>query len=417
APFTLNSITVVDPNIKVPTTHQWSFSIQQEIAPRTVLEVNYIGRRAYHLYGAYNANQTNIYGNGFLDAFRQVQAGGQSPLINQLYGPDTRRAAAETGSDMLRRLFPADLRNNAVGTIAQDAARRQQGTNSLSQAAGLGPFFMLSYPQYAGAMNVIDSNDFSTYHALEIQVERRFSNGFAGQISYTLSKSLDTRSFDPAFTTVGTGSGQSASSTPFDLSNRKLNYAISDFDRTHVVQSYVSYELPFGKGKRFGAGSSGAVQRVIGGWNLAGFTTLMGGRPFTVYSGFNTVSNIVQSPANCNGCTRQDGGVFDGPGGFIWYFDQQTTGKFSTPAAGQLGNTGRNFFRGPGSVNFDLSLQKRTAITDRIGFELRADATNLTNTPTFGFPTAVVSSTIFGRIRDTVSSQSRKIQLGAKFIF
>ncbi|MCS7026847.1 MAG: TonB-dependent receptor [Bryobacteraceae bacterium] len=417
APFSLNAITVVDPNFEVPTTHQWAFSIQQEVAPRTVLEVSYIGRRAHNLYGAYNANQTEIIRNGFVDAFRTVAAGGESDLINRLTLPDTRRGANETGSAMLRRLFPSELRNNAVGTIASDLARRIQGGRSLSDLAGFGPFFFVPYPQFTGALNVLDTNDFSTYHALEVQIERRYHNGVTAQLSYTLSKSLDTRSFDPAFTVVSTGNAQSASSTPFDINNRRLNYALSDFDRTHAVQSYFSYELPFGKGKRFASGVGSLANRLVAGWQASGFFTLVSGRPMTVYSGFNTFANVVQSTGSCNGCTRSEGGVFDGPGGFIWYFDQNTINKFQTPAAGDLGNTGRNFFRGPGSFNMDISFRKMTDISERFKLELRADMINFTNTPTFGFPTLTVSSTIFGRIRDTLASGSRKIQLGAKIHF
>ena len=65
----------------------------------------------------------------------------------------------------------------------------------------------------------------------------------------------------------------------------------------------------------------------------------------------------------------------------------------------------------------DAALLKRTALTERFKLELRADVTNLTNTPEFGLPTAVLNSTLFGRIRDTISSSSRKFQLGAKIRF
>ncbi|MBI3682237.1 MAG: carboxypeptidase regulatory-like domain-containing protein [Acidobacteria bacterium] len=416
-PFSAGGITVVDPNFKTPTTHQWGFSIQREVARRTVVEVTYIGRRAYHLFGAYNANQADIFRNGYLEGFKAVQAGGQSAILNRLYQPDTRRLATETGSDMLRRLFPSELRNNAVAAVAGDAARRIQGGRAISDLAGLGPYFFVPYPQYTASTVVIDSNDFSTYHALEAQIEKRYANGVTAFFSYTLAKSLDTRSFDPAFTVAATANAQSASSTPLDLNSRKLNYALSDFDRTHVVQAHFIYELPFGMGKKFGAGAGAWRQRLTGGWQVSGFTTIMGGRPFTVYSGYNTVSNVVQSPANCSGCTRQDGEVFDGSGGFKWYFDPALIAKFSTTAPGELGNAPRNFFRGPGSFNLDAVFMKRTHLTERVILELRADGTNLTNTPTFGFPTATASSTIFGRIRDSVISGSRKFQLGAKISF
>jgi hypothetical protein len=266
-------------------------------------------------------------------------------------------------------------------------------------------------------MNVIDSNDWSTYHAVQLQFQRRMTNGLDFQFSYTFAKSLDTRSFDPAFTTVGTSNAQTAGSTPYDINNRKLNYGISDFDRRHVAQTYWVYELPFGKGRKFGGSSSGWTQRIIGGWQVAGTGTFQSGRPFSAYSGFFTFNNVVQSFANCTGCTPTMGNVLDGPGGVKWYFTQDQISKFTPLAMGELGNTGRNFFRGPGGWGLDGSFLKRTTITERINLELRADMTNMTNTPQFGAPTATVTSTIFGRIRDTVVSGSRKIQLGAKINF
>jgi hypothetical protein len=408
--FSLNNITVVDPNLQMPQTHQWGLSIQRELFARTVLEVNYIGRRGHNLFGAYNANQPELTRNGFLDAFRTVAAGGDSPLINTLLGADSRRNATETGSQFMRRQFPTELANGAAGTVAQNLATRVQGGRALPDLAGLGSFFFLRFPQFANAVNVIDSNDFSTYHGLEFQVERRYTNGLSWQVGYTLSKSLDTRSFDPSLTIVSTGSNQQASSTPFDIGNRRLNYAYSDFDRRHALQSYWTWELPFAKN------AGPWMKRAAGGWSINGFTTIQSGRPFTVFSGFNTFSSVVQSTANCANCTRDFGQVRD-EGGLQWYFSPQERSSFQPVRAGEIGGTGRNFFRGPGSFNLDMALIKRTAITERFNLELRADATNLTNTPTYGFPTAVANSATFGRIRDTILSQSRKFQVGVKLHF
>ena len=91
------TFTVVDPNLEDATTHMWSFGIQQEILPRTVFSVDYIGRRAYNLYGAYNANQPEIFRNGFLDAFKTAQAGGESTLLDQLTRPDSRQTGGRIG--------------------------------------------------------------------------------------------------------------------------------------------------------------------------------------------------------------------------------------------------------------------------------------------------------------------------------
>jgi hypothetical protein len=417
AAFSTRSITVADPNFQAPTTHQWSFGIQREVMHNSIVEVNYLGRRAYNLFGGYNANQADIRRNGFLEAVQTVNAGGESPIINQIMGVDSRKQAAETGSAAMRRIYSVDLRNNNVAFIAQDLSRRSVSGKGQVEAAGLSPYFFIPYPQFANGMNVIDSNDWSTYHALQLQFQRRMTNGLDLQFSYTFSKSLDTRSFDPAFTTVSTANNQTASSTPFDINNRRLNYALSDFDRRHVAQTYGVYELPFGKGKKFGGNASGWTQRLIGGWQVAGTGTFQSGRPFSAYSGFYTFNNVVQSFANCTGCTSTMGNVQDGPGGVKWYLTADQISKFTPLSMGELGNTGRNFFRAPGGWGVDGSFLKRTTLTERMNLELRADMTNMTNTAQFGAPTATVTSTIFGRIRDTVLSGSRKIQLGAKINF
>ncbi|MFB3853190.1 MAG: carboxypeptidase regulatory-like domain-containing protein [Vicinamibacterales bacterium] len=410
-----SSMRVVDNAFKTPTTHAWAISYQREIMPRTVVEVAYIGRRASNLYGAYRIDQADIRNNQFLEAFKTVQAGGQSALMNQLLQYDTRKLSTETGSDMVRRLYASNLQTNSVATVAASIGSRIQSGRTVPELAGLSPYFFFNYPQFLGGFTVLDSGDRSKYNAFQIQLERRHSVGYVS-IAYTLSKSMDTRSFDPAFTTAATGNSQSAGSTPFDIHNRDLNWAPSDFDRRHVVQGSYSLELPFGQGRAIAGGATGLLDRLISGWNMAGTLTWQTGRPFTVYSGGNTISNIVQTPANCNGCSRNLGSVHE-EGGLVWFFDQSDIAKFSTPAPGEFSNVGRNYFIGPGGFNMDFSLAKRTRTTGNQSLEIRMDATNFLNQPTFGLPTATLTSGTFGRIYDTVSSYSRKIQIGVKYYF
>ena len=419
AAFSNNSVTTVDPNFRSAVTNQWSLSLQREVFKKTVVEVSYFGRRGYGLMGAYNPNQTEIYKNGFLQGFNEVKAGGESATLNRVLAADSRINAGETASRMIRRLFPNDLTNNNVGGLAANFASRIQNGRSVTDLSGAGPFYFYSFPQFSSiGTATIDSNDFSTYNGLELLVERRFSSNLFVNANYTFSKSLDTRSFDPAFTVASTGATQQASSTPFDINNRRLNYARSDFDRTHTFKSTFSYDLPFGRGQRFGSSAGRLRNYAIGGWRMAGIFTLTSGRPFTVYSGQNTASNVVNSLADCNGCTRKDGAALTDPNtGFVFYFDQAQRNKFSIPAAGSIGNTSRNFFESSRFVNFDASFAKNLMLTEKYNLEIRADVTNLTNTPTFGFPTTTYTSATFGRIRDTVLSSSRKIQFGARFSF
>jgi hypothetical protein len=411
-----SSMRVFDPEFSTPVTHGWAITYQRQLFKQTLIEVAYVGRRAAHLFGAYNVNQVEIFDNGFLDAFNAAKAGGESALLNQLLAGDTRRRSGETGAAMIRRLFESELALNSVAAVASSLGTRIQSNQTLPQLAGLGPNFFFQYPQFLGGFNVIDSNDYSRYHALELKLERRFADGFSYLLGYTLSRSKDTRSFDPAFTVVGTGNAQSASSTPFDIVNRDLNYALSDFDRPHVFTAQGVWELPFGQGRRFASATNRVTDILIGGWTLSGQFIAQTGRPMTVYAGSNTLTNVVQTPASCNGCSRSFGSVHD-EGGLVWYFTPEERAKFSTPAPGEFGSTGRNYFRGPGSWVLHAALHKRTRVYKDQILEIRADATNVLNHPTFGFPTLTTTSATFGRIRNTVISSARQVMLGVKYYF
>ena len=202
-------------------------------------------------------NQDAIYTNGFLDAFNTVKAGGESAVLNNVLKG---RHAHQRGRDSVGddppavRLQPdAELGGRAglfkLATRLQTPAGSTVAQSVTQISAGL-PFFFIPYPQFQ-SLNVLDSNDFSTYNALEAQVTRRFSNGISFNLAYTWSKALDTRSFDPTLTVVGTGNASTAADTPFDINNRRLNYAPADFDRRHNLQWNFVTELPFGKGKHF----------------------------------------------------------------------------------------------------------------------------------------------------------------------
>lgn len=410
APFSASSMTVMDPGFRSPTVHQWMFSVQRQIARHTVAEAAYIGHRSYHLIGAYNANQAEILRNGFLEAFQTLKAGRDSELINRLTYADSRRTPSETGSQMVRRLYSSLLNLNSVAELAAVLAARLQEGRSVTELSGAGPFALIAFPQFGGGMFVIDSNDFSTYHGLVVQVQRRLAEGASFQASWTWSKSLDTRSFDPLNTVVATGSAQAASSSPIDICNRRLNYALSDFDRTHVFQASWIAELPFRNRK--------VLVPALRGWQLSGAMQYYTGRPFTVYSGSYTYSSVVQTPAVCEGCPRAMGQVFDdAKTGYKWYFNDVERAHFAIPAAGQMSNAGRNYFRGDRWFKVDAALLKRFRVSEPFSLELRAEAANLTNSPSFGFPVAVVTSSTFGRVRNSVVSASRKIQLAVKLHF
>jgi hypothetical protein len=339
-------------------------------------------------------------------------------------------AATNAGTARFRAINTTNITQGSVGAAALTLSQRTctaaddvpagictnaQVGRRLLDINGF-PFLLQPFPQFTGGLNVFDSNDYSNYAGLQFIFKRRVHAGLGFQFGYTLSKSKDNRSWDPALSGVSAGSVQSASSTPFDLRDRSLNYTWSDFDRRHVFQGTYTYELPFGKDKKFLSGIPTVVDHIIGGWQMAGTIIWMSGRPFTVYSGINSLSSVVQSTADCNGCTRNSGSLVLESGRNFW-FDAATRSQFAAPVPGSIGNTGRNFFLAPNYFQWDSSLSKKFKITERVSFDLRLDARNVLNNPSFDNPTAVITSTIFGRINDSVTNNARRIQLSGKLSF
>ncbi|MDP9158628.1 MAG: TonB-dependent receptor, partial [Acidobacteriota bacterium] len=399
AAFSTTSITAIDPNWTPPQVHEWSLSVQRQISHDTLFEIAYVGKHAVHLFGGYDSNQVQIRNNGFLDAFKNIYGPfaangvpGDSPLIDQLVANDpgfqavVQGGASATGSQYVAgNCVQADMSNPCSGSayasdfghgsVAAVAAAlgsisSASGT-SLPVAAGLPSTFLFKYPQFSGqtaspGFIVFDSGDWSWYNGLQASYHGRF-HGVQFQTNYTWSKSMDTRSFDPTFgTVIGGSSTFGSSSTPFDNENRRRNYAPSDIDRTHVFQAIWTYQIPTGAGRRWGGSWSPAVDRLLGGWEIAGSTVVESGRPSTIYSPAYTTSDIVRTPASCNGCTHDMLHVHFNPDtAGLNYLTTAQMKMFFTPGPGEFSNIGRNFFRlGRYSV-VNLSVGKVTHITER----------------------------------------------------
>ena len=440
-PFSNNQITVVDPQWQPPQTYMWSLGIQRELPKKIVWEIDYIGHKSVHLFGAYDADQAKIRENGFLNAFNAVRAGGDSPLMDQLMQGVSGGCCGgyPNGSAWLRD-------NNGTGTnpytnqllngqVAGMAAQLQQ--DGVDVAAGLPPTFFISYPQFSGSFPsspggfiVLDSRDFSTYNALQTTMRKSFEAGLTFQASYVWSKSLDTRSFDPTFSTVVTASSPfGASSTPFDNDNRRGNYAPSDFDRTHVFKGMWTYEFPFGRGKRFASNLNGILDRIVGGWELGGFGIIESGRPTTIFSGSSdyTLSSIVRTVADCTGCSPTMFSIHRDPTTqLLTYVTPEQIAKFSTPAPGQFSNVGRNYFRLAGYNILNLSLAKNIRIKEDQQLQLRFEVHNSLNSVHYDEPGSnrytngdfgVVDALTVVEDGRGLSSDPRTAQLSVRYTF
>ena len=427
--YSANALTVSDHDMQTPTSTQWGLSIQQQLMHNTGLTVSYIGNHGTHLYGGYDSNQSEINSNGFLTAFQAAQAGTDTPLMTQIVSGDTRYVAGEGGVQFLINNNYSNYltTNNVAGLANAFATRLQHPTTTnpygvpLVVSSGLSPTFFKPYQQYLGGLNVLQTHDYSNYNGLQVQVEHRFSQGFSITVNYTYSKTLDIRSFDPTFTTVATGSSQSAAGTPFDYNHPRLNYAASDLDSAQVLNGYYVIDLPFGRDKKFGAHWNRIVDEVIGGWRISGDGVYQTGRPITLYSGSNTYSGSVQTPANCTGCSAHMGKV-QKYSGQTWFLSTAQKALFTIPAAGQFSNTGRNWFRQNSVWNTDATLSKSFTTYHEQYLQLRVEAQNLMNNITYDtFGSQNSQSSSFMRLNaasdGVLNNSPRRMQLSAKYVF
>ena len=222
------------------------------------------------------------------------------------------------------------------------------------------------YPLFS-SITEISHGESSSYNALQVTGERRFSHGLAFLASYAWGHALDVTS------TTASGGVQNPLC---DVCDR----GPSDFDiRQSMVLSW-SYELPFGKGKAFGKNWNGPLDYVFGGWKLNSIDTFQSGSPFTVNSGTNTEGS--------GGGTQRANVIGNwsvpNPGPSLWF----NPAAFTAPPIYTYGDTGRNIIVGPGTNQIDLSLFKNIPLPWREGMrlEFRAEVFNLFNKPQFDNP-------------------------------
>jgi hypothetical protein len=443
--YSTNSLTVGDPNIQTPTVSMWGLSIQHELVKNTVFTLTYIGNHGTHLYGGYDSNQSEINSNGFLAAFKQVQAGQDSPLMTQIISSDTRRTTGQSGTAFIQKNYAGYISSaaNNVGGLANALAQRLQNATAtnpngvpLVVSSGLPANFFKPYSQYLGGLFVLQTRDYSNYNGLQAQLEKRFSQGFLVTVNYTYSKTLDTRSFDPTFTTVATGGSQSAAGTPFDYHQPRLNYAAADFDNTHVVTGYYVLDIPFGRGRRFGSQWNRALDWAVGGWQISGDGVWQSGRPLTLFAGSSssatnagagfTYSGSVQTPASCIGtCSAHMGKVHtetSSSGPQTYFLTAAQRAQFVNPAAGEFSNTGRNWLRQNTVWSTDANLSKSFRTWKEQSLQLRFEVQNLLNNVSYDtMGSQSIGSSVFARLNagtdGVVNSSPRRAQLAAKYVF
>ena len=341
---------------------QWNFAVQRQLTKNMVLEVAYAGSKITHI--------------GIPDT-----------SINQLTP-----SQLALGSALLTR-----VPNPFFGQIPRSSSL---GDPTIPLAQLLKPF-----PRFTAVSLYRNNVGNTNYNALQTKLEQRFSRGISFLVSYTCSKLIDEASsvFDASILT-----GPIANFPVADSFNRRLERDLSNGDMPNVFVASFTYELPFGKGKRFNPrGVAGAIANDL---EFAGVVTLQSGLPLTVtqvtnfnaFAGFGTQRpNRIANP-NLPSSERMTARFFD-------------TSAFAIAPQFTLGDSSRNPVRGPDYRNADLVLIKRIYFGETTNIELRAEAFNVTNTPPLGAPNTVVGAAGFGSI--TSAGDPRVFQFGAKFSF
>lgn len=462
-----NSVNIFDPNIKVPYSQSWTFSIQRELGQDTAIDVRYVGSRNLRGWTEYNLNsvELNIAENGLLEEFKLAQANlraniaagrgntfaftgapGTSPLpITLAYFSGRPAAEANipgnyTSSNFASTTFINTLALNnpnvCCGTTSYAGALDNSGTfraNASDPLKGNLPAnFMRTNPGLRGGANFIGNGGYTRYDALQIDLRRRLSKGLQVQANYQFGKAF--------------------SSERVSFRAPRVN-ALDTNTLRHAFKVSWGYELPIGRGKTLLGGSGAWLDRLVGGWEFYGSGRIQSGQLFD----FGSVNLVGMT---MNDLRNEFKLRYDDAKGIVYILPQDIidntirafnasatsatgfsdlgvpTGRFIAPASnancievfsGQCAPQ-NVYVSGPKFVRFDLSLKKQIRISERYNFELRGEFLNAFNNVNFFNPTGnafitpssqtfMQVTTAFQDPSNTQDPGGRLVQIVARFNF
>jgi len=356
----------VQPDLRTPTLISYTLRVEQELGPNTAVKLAYVGSHGYHELIGIDANEP-------------------APVVC----PNAACPAVYPSS------FPAGI----AGTVVP------AGTYYV-------PTSVLPNASLANTWTYFSRGD-SSYNALQVDLNHRFSGGLALRGVYTWSRTIDD---GDSLNSTTSGGEPATASNPYNL---RSDRGLANFDVRNVAVLSEVYTLPFGHGARYGSSLHGFANGLAGGWMIDSIATIQGGFPFTPQLSYN--------PSR-NGDTRNPVRPFINPN-FAGRVIEGSPSQWFNPAAflappngsGFYGNLGRDTLIGPGLGTWDVAFVKNTAIHEHLTCELRAEEFNILNRANFNAPNAVtftptgVSPTA-GVITSTATS-SRQTQFALKLIW
>ena len=432
-----------DENLRTPYVQNWNLSIHRQLPAGFNVDLRYVGNKGAKLIRGTNLNEVNIFETGILDAFKTIQAGGDSQLMDRLYNGanlgtgvingTTVRAGAGLRANASTRAFFA---NNNVGDFANylnTTAQNTAAVGGLLRGAGLPDNYIVPNPQMAGA-NYTGNFANSNYHSLQVDATRRFSAGWMLESNFTWSKGIGEEE----------GSGQEMLDSYRNGRDRHQDKRLLSFNRKFVMRNSGTFELPIGPSKLLLGGSHGVIARLFERWQFSPIINISSGAPFSLTTAASTINQLGDNTPMLMGTLANSGAVTRVSDGVMFLqnlksvndpaiqaltssqaLNTRSTLKAITdssgkiilvnPAPGILGNLAPMYMVGPASWRFDVNLVKRVRLGERKEFELRLDAIDVLNSPQFGNPDADINSTTFGRI--TTAGGNRVLVLNARINF
>ncbi|MBO0719837.1 MAG: TonB-dependent receptor [Blastocatellia bacterium] len=359
----------VIPDYHSPYIQQWNLNVQREMPGNIVFEAAYLGSKGTRLLA------------------------GESGITQSQLDPSYLSLGAQLN---------AQVPNPFFGIITNPSSPLRSPTVSRNR-------LLRPYPQYDGINAFRVPYGFSIYHGGTLRADKRFSKGLSLLFAYTWSKLIDDVS-----TTVGFLGQSSARQNAYD---RAAERAIGSQDIAHRFVGSFVYDLPFGKGKKFGSSMHSAAGWLAGGWQFNGIVTFQSGLPIIITQSQNNTGlfNPSQRPT-WNGNDPNIGGSGSKEAKLAKWFD---TSAFSITPPFTFGNTPRVMpnLRMDGDKNFDLSLFKNNNFKEgKWNAQFRLEAFNAFNRVRFSGPNGQVDSTNFG-IVGSQGNNPRQIQLALKLIF
>jgi hypothetical protein len=339
--------------------------------------------------------------------------------VIRLWNPDVRPAVVQQWNLSVQRQFTADT-TVEVGYVGQHGTHLMVPMpyfqlQLLGTAADGSPItapspYLSGNPalKNIGQISGTESNGNQRYDALQATLRKRFGAGLQAQVAYTYSKAMANSSGY-----YGSWGGQTTPSSPYwqNLYDGKAEWGPTFFDTKHALSVYAVYELPVGRGKKFGDKLRPVANAVVGNWQISGIYQAHGGFPLTISGSDASGTNSRGARANCIGPAKVFGKQnASGAAGYQW-FDPNA---YDAPAPASFGSCGVGTVRGPGLSTLDLSFQKFFPLFENKRIEFRSEFINFTNTPILNSPNTGLGPGL-GQI--TSSQGSRVIQLALKLHF